>query len=322
MEKEKSILPDISDLEITDGQETDTQKLDRVEITPHAKSSDIAPYDLYKRYINEIKSIPVLSREEEKKLALKYLKNGDKEAAYKLVISNLRLVVKIAMEFHRKWLKDVSDLIQEGNVGLIEAVSRYDPYKNVRFSSYSSYWIRAYIIKYLMESYSMIKIGKTQAQRKLFFRLNKEKRRLEQLGYAVGPKLLAEKLDVREKDVVEMEARLSSPILSLDEPIKAYANVKHIDALSAGEEPLDEKLAQDELKERFKEKLNEFKSDLNDKERFIFEKRIYAEDPMNLRELGEALGFSRERARQIEGKVLKRLKVFLKDTIPESELPE
>jgi len=297
------------------------KKSEQKDVTPLSDNS-VGVYDPYKKYINEIKGIPVLSREEEHRLAVLYEKTGDKDAAYTLVISNLRLVVKIAMEFHRKWMKNVSDLIQEGNIGLMEAIKRYDPYRNVRFSSYSSYWIRAYIIKYVMENYSLIKIGKTQAQRKLFFRLNKERRKLEQMGYSVGPKLLAEKLDVRERDVKDMEMRLSSPILSLDEPIKESANVKHLDSISYDEELTDDKLANDQLKELFIEKLVDFKKDLNDNERFIFENRIYSETPMNLRQLGEKLNFSRERARQIESKVLNRLKIFIKKHMPESDRPD
>ncbi|MFC1854971.1 RNA polymerase sigma factor RpoD/SigA [Thermodesulfobacteriota bacterium] len=310
---ENDIIDELTgeELEVKDG-----NKKDKVEL-PVVYDNHPGDLDPYRYYINEIKKIPVLTREEEKELAVKYYKNADKDAAYTLIISNLRLVVKIAMEYHRKWIKNVSDMIQEGNIGLMEALKRYDPYKGVRFSSYSSYWVRAYIIKFIMDNYSLIKIGKTQAQRKLFFRLKKEKARLERLGYEVGPKLLAEKLQVREKDVKEMEIRLGSPILSLDEPVKDDSDTKHLDSMTYDEQPIDEKLADDQMKEMFKAKLRVFKESLNDNERFIFENRIYCEDALNLRQIGEALGFSRERARQIESKVLKRLKEFLSKHMPE-----
>ncbi len=280
----------------------------------------ITIYDPFKKYINEIKSIPVLTREEEKKLAFKYLKNGDDEAAYTLIVSNLRLVVKIAMEFHRKWIKNASDLVQEGNIGLMEALKRYDPYKGVRFSSYASYWIRAYVIKFIMDNYSLIKIGKTQTQRKLFFNLKKERKKLEQLGYEVGPKLLAEKLEVRERDVIEMQQRMNSDVISYDEPLGGDSSQTHLDMMPHGGEAIDDTLAKKQVKDILTDAFARFKEGLNEKERYIFEKRILSEDPMNLREIGEELGFSRERARQIESKVIKKLKAFLQENLPEIDL--
>jgi RNA polymerase sigma-32 factor len=294
----------------------DPDESESFELIPFKDSAVPSVPDAYKSYVREISRIPVLSREEENRLSLLYREKGDKDAGYTLIISNLRLVVKIAMMFHKSWMKNISDLIQEGNIGLIEALKRYDPYKNVRFSSYSSYWIKAYIIKFIMDNYSLIRIGKTQAQRKLFFQLNKEKKKLEQSGYSVGPKLLAERLNVREKDIIEMESRLGSSILSLDEPVKGDAASKHIDFMATGEEPIDEALARDEMKDILREKLSEFKEGLNHKERYIFENRIFSESPKNLREIGAELNFSRERARQVEGSVLEKLKKFLKKNMP------
>lgn len=285
-----------------------------------SKERSLSVFDPYKKYIYEIKKIPVLSREDEHELALLYAKTGDEEAAYKLIISNLRLVVKLAMEYHRTWIKNVSDLIQEGNIGLIEALKRYDPYQNTRFSSYASFWIKAYIIKFIMDNFSLIKIGKTQAQRKLFFNLNKEKKRLERLGYDVGPKLLAEKLNVKEEEIREMDQRLSSPILSLDEPIKDESDTKHLDSLTYGEELIDEQIANEQMTRILQEKLAIFKEGLNENERYIFENRIYSETPQNLREIGDALNFSRERARQIETRVLTKLKTYIKENMPEATI--
>ncbi len=284
---------------------------------PNLRGRALSVFDPYKKYIYDIKRIPVLTKEEERRLTLLYLKNGDEEAAYKLIISNLRLVVKIAMEYHRTWVKNISDLVQEGNIGLMQALKKYDPYKNVKFSSYASFWIRAYIIKFIMDNFSLIKIGKTQAQRKLFFNLSKEKKRLERLGYDVGPKLLAQNLSVKEKEVREMEQRMEQSILSLDEPIRDDSGEKHLDTMSYDEEPLDDRLARDQMRQILRGNLEQFKKHLNLKELYIFENRVYAETPKNLREIGEALKFSRELARQVEANVLRKLKAFLVEYMPE-----
>src|SRR5712691_3162134 len=181
-------------------------------------SKALVPFDPLQRYLTEIRRFPLLSREEEHKLAVEYKEYGNLEAAYKLVTGNLRLVVMIAREY-QKAFKNLLDLIQEGNMGLMEAVKNFDPYRGVRFPSYAVWWIRAYMIRYIMNDWRMVKLGTTQAQRKLFFNLQKEKDRLEAEGFTVGPKLLAERLDVKEREIVEMEQRLSSRDLSVDVPI-------------------------------------------------------------------------------------------------------
>src|SRR6059036_3459250 len=192
-------------------------ELDLLEEDESSKKA-LVPFDPLQRYLAEIRRFALLSREEEHRLAVDYKEYGNVEAAYKLVTSNLRLVVMIAREY-QKAFKSLLDLIQEGNMGLMKAVKNFDPYRGVRFPSYAVWWVRAYMIRYIMNDWRMVKIGTTQAQRKLFFNLQKEKEKLEAEGFTPGPKLLAERLDVKESEVVEMDQRLSNRDLSTDVPI-------------------------------------------------------------------------------------------------------
>src|SRR5574341_1775642 len=178
----------------------------------------LVPFEPLQRYLAEIRRYPLLSREEEHRIAVEYKEFGNIEAAYKLVTSNLRLVVMIAREYQRAF-RNLLDLVQEGNIGLMEAVKNFDPYRGIRFPSYAVWWIRAYIIRYIMNDWRMVKIGTTQAQRKLFFNLQKEKERLESEGFAPEPKLLAQRLNVKEGEVLEMEQRLAHRDLSTDVPV-------------------------------------------------------------------------------------------------------
>src|SRR5947199_4545609 len=194
------------------------------------RASALVPADALQRYLAEIRRIPILSREEEHALALRWREQGDRQAAWKLVTSNLRLVVLVAREYQRA-LHNLLDLIQEGNVGLLEAVKNFDPYRGIRFPSYAVWWIRAYIIRYLMNNFRMVKVGTTQAQRRLFFNLQKEKQRLEAEGFEITPKLIARRLDVKPSEVVEMEQRMSARDLSVDSPIGADEEGTMLDLL-------------------------------------------------------------------------------------------
>ena len=187
--------------------------------TPRKTSSkDVVPYDPQQAYMRELKAHPPITREEEHELAILYKEKGDLDAAYKLVVSNLRLVMMIARQY-QKAARSLMDLVQEGNIGLMEAVKNFDPYKGTRFPSYAVYWVRAYIIRYIIANWRMVKIGTTQAQRKLFFNLHKEREKLEQEGFYPAPKLLAARLDVKESEVIEMQQRLSGSDLSVDAPL-------------------------------------------------------------------------------------------------------
>ena len=270
----------------------------------------LVPFDPLQRYLAEIRRYPLLTREEEHELAVRYCRDRDVEAAYKLVTGNLRLVVMIAREYQRSF-QVMLDLIQEGNIGLMEAVKKFDPYRGVRFPSYAVWWIRAYIIRYVMNNWRMVKLGTTQAQRKLFFNLQKEKNRLEAEGFIAGPKLLAERLDVREREIVEMEQRLGSSDLSVDVPLKRGEETTLLDVLKSGAATAEEQVADAEYHGRLTEKIREFGTTLKDKDRVIFEQRLLADEPLTLQELGNRYGISRERVRQIESRLKRRLKQYL-----------
>jgi len=273
------------------------------------------PFDPLKKYLAEISKHPVLSREEEYELAEKIHKNKDIEAAQKMVISNLKLVVKIALEYYNTYL-NILDLIQEGNVGLLHAVKKYNPYKGTKFSTYASFWIRAYILKYIMDSWSLVKIGTTQGQRKLFYRLNKEKQKLEALGVFPAPQLLASTLDVTEEEVESMQKRLAYTDISLETPVNEEGDDTLMDMIKTGDN-VEEIVTDREMDSMLSERVAEFKKDLNEKELFIFEHRIMTDESMTLQEIGEKFKISRERVRQIENKVLNRFKARFKQELKE-----
>src|SRR5437588_3740484 len=215
---------------------------------------DLTHADALQRYMAEVSRHPLLSREEEHKLAAEFYKTRDPELAYKLVTANLRLVVKIAHEYRRAAFS-LLDLIQEGNVGLMQAVQKYDPFRGVKLSSYAAWWIRAYILRYLMDNWRMVKLGTTQAQRKPFFNLRKEQEKLLSQGFDAAPALLAERLDVSQQDVREMDQRLGNDEFSLDAPAAGGDENRQTqgDRLVHSDVPIDEALADEELRRIFKE---------------------------------------------------------------------
>jgi len=285
---------------------------------------DLARADALQRYMAEVAKHALLSREEEHELAVKFQRTHDPEIAYRLVTANLRLVVKIAHEYRRAAF-NLLDLIQEGNVGLMQAVQKYDPFRGVKLSSYAAWWIRAYILRYLMDNWRMVKLGTTQAQRKLFFNLRKEQEKLLAQGFEAAPKLLAERLDVTEQDVREMDQRLSNDEFSIDAPVAVGGQDEgrqtHGDRLVQTAPPVDEQLADKELRRIFKEKLAEFGKTLTaDKDRFLFENRIAPPDdrePMTLQQIGDLWGVTRERARQLEARLTDRLRDYLRRELPD-----
>jgi len=278
----------------------------------------VAPRDALQQYMREVERHALLTREEEHDLAVRYREKGDVDAAYRLVTANLRLVVKIAHEYHRTAFS-LLDLVQEGNVGLMHAVKKFDPYRGVKLSSYSAWWIRAYILRYIMENWRIVKLGTTQAQRKLFFNLRKEQARLAAEGFDATPKLLAERLNVSEQDITEMDQRMSQDEFSLDAPVLGDDSGKATrgDRFASTAQGADDSLADHELKEILRRKLGEFGKTLKDKERYIFEKRLVAEEPMTLQEIGDHYGLTRERARQIEAKLVRELKEWVQREVPD-----
>jgi RNA polymerase sigma-32 factor len=277
----------------------------------------VVPYDSLQRYLHEISKYELLSRDEENELARRYREENDEGAGHRLVKANLRLVVKIAMGFYRFWSQSVLDLIQEGNLGLVQALHKFDPYRGVKFSYYAAFWIRAYMLKFLMDNLRLVKIGTTQDQRKLFFRLSKEKDLLRSQGFEAGPKLLAERMNVKEEDVIAMTVRLASPDASLDAPRGSESREAYSESFAAPDEELDERIFEKGRRQAFREKLEGYRASLTGRRAFIFDQRIMREDPLTLEEIGKKYGISRERVRQIESSIVSDIKKEMRKDLPE-----
>jgi RNA polymerase sigma-32 factor len=262
-------------------------------------------------YIAEINRFPLLTAEEEFKLAVQLKKYGNVDAAEKLIVSNLRFVVKIAHEYRSYGFK-LADLIQEGNVGLIHAVKKFDPYKGYRLISYAVWWIRAYIQNYLIKAWSIVKIGTTQAQRKLFFKLNQTKKELETLSKK-NPEFseIATSLGVKDSEVAEMDVRMGSRDVSLNEFIKDEGDNTHIDFLTYGGDDQESSLIKKEENSLVRRDIAGALANLNERESYIILNRIMADDPQTLQEIGTKYNISRERARQIEKQALKKMQLAL-----------
>lgn len=284
-------------------------------------SSVVVSDPLLQAYMREVARHPILSREEEHELAIRFLETKDRDAFQKLVTSNLRFVVKIAYEYVHYRIK-LLDLIQEGNMGLVKAVQEFDPYKEVRLTTYAVWWIRSYIQDSILRNYSLVRMGTTQAQKKLFYRLRAEQARLEREGIAPPDrvKLLASNLDVREKDVREMDQRLGGADLSLDAPISLDEKQSHLQQLPDKDEAVDVKLGENEQRELFRKMLLEFAKTLEGKEKVFFDERLISESPKTLQELGDKYGVSKERARQIEAAIKEKLRKYVAENYPDYDL--
>ena len=269
------------------------------------------------RYLQEISQYELLTREETDELAIKFKETGDQDAAYRLVSSNLRLVVKVAMDFQKYWMQNFMDLIQEGNVGLVQATKKFDPYRGVKFSYYAAYWIRAYVLKFIMDNWRLVKIGTTQAQRKLFFSLNKERKLLESQGFKAEPKLLAERLNVKEKEVIEMGLRMDNWDVSLESPVRSDSDDEQKSFLPNNGPGVEAVVAGKEVKVKLSELIDALKFDLNEKERMILEKRLLTDEPLTLQNIADKFGISRERVRQIEVNLLKKMKKYFEAEMPD-----
>ncbi len=267
---------------------------------PSGPESDV--YNPFKTYVHEISKHPLMTREEEREMAQRARMDGDKEAQQKMVLANLRLVVKIALGYRNA---NLLDLIQEGNMGLVRAVRKYDPERGTRFSTYASFWIRAYILKYLMDSWSMVKVGTKDSQRKLFYSLNREKEKLERSGITPSAEVLADNLDASTAEIEDMERRLYHGDVSLEAP--QYGDGDSLmDTIGSGED-IEETLIEKDHTEMLHKRLGDFKKKLSEKECFIFDNRIMAENPLTLREIGERFSTSRESLRQLQVKISRSL---------------
>ncbi len=268
--------------------------------------------DLLSYYLAEVRRYPLLDAEEETELAIRYQETGDPEAAQRLVTANLRLVVKLAFQYHRQW-SSVLDLIQEGNVGLVEALSRYDPYRGIRFSSYAQYWIRAMILRFLMDNYRIVRLGSTRHGRKLFFQLQKERDRLIKQGVHPSTLALSKALDVPEHEIINVDLHLSAPALSLNAPAGGDEG-RALDEIVKNHNAANPETAaaRAELSDVFREQLAMFaKTLVDDRERAIWTDRLTASEPVSLAALGTRYGVSKERIRQVEARMKKRLREHL-----------
>jgi RNA polymerase sigma-32 factor len=307
----RTVEPD----EILPGEEKVLDQETESKLVTEKKAASRKPvaYDPIGAYYQDVRHYPILSREEEKDLAIRYLEDEDVDAAYNLVTSNLRLVIKIAMEYRRLW-KEIVDLIQEGNVGLMHAVKKYDPYRGVRFSSYAAWWIRAYIIRYIMNNTRMVKIGTTQAQRTLYFQMGKEKERLRRMGIDPDSKAIARSLNVKESEVEEMAKRLRGGDVSLEATLGgADSDFTLLEALPAPQPGAEEVVADAQARSVYLEKMTEYVAGLSERDRKIFASRWMRDDPLTLQEVGDQLGITRERVRQLEARILKNLRKHLEE---------
>jgi RNA polymerase sigma-32 factor len=292
-----------------------TESDEQVPEVPAATGS-LARLDPMQQYLREVQRHPLLTPDEEHALAVKYVGTGDVASAARLVTANLRLVVKIAYEYRRAY-KNIMDLVQEGNIGLMQAVKRYDPYRGVKLSSYAAWWIRAYILRFILNNWRLVKLGTTQAQRKLFFNLNKEKARLSAMGIEPSAAEIARRLGVEEQEVSDMDRRLSSGEMSLDAPVGDTDGrpVSRLDMMATTASGPDAAVAEGEIQQMVKEKLADFRTTLKGKDIQIFDERLVAEDPLTLQELGDRFGISRERVRQLEARLTGRLREYLKSEL-------
>ena len=269
-------------------------------------------------YLVQINQFPLLTQEEEFKLAVRYRKHNDIDAAQKLITSNLKFVVKVAFEYKSYGVK-LQDLIQEGNIGMMMAVKKFNPHKGYRFISYAIWWIRAYIQNFIIKTWSLVKIGTTQAQKKLFYKIGKIRKALESDGENEKKyELLAHDLDVAKEDIIEMEQRMAARDLSLDAPFDEGQELTHLDLLKEDSPNQEEALAQEEEKKIREREVQNAMKRLSEKEVYVIQNRIMAEDPLTLQQIGDHLKLSRERVRQIEGEALKKLK---KEFSTQLELP-
>ena len=263
------------------------------------------------KYIKEIEKIPLLTPEEEFELARRYYETKDPEAAKKLILSNLRFVVKIAMEYRNYGVR-LLDLIQEGNIGLMTALQKFDPYKGYRFITYAVWWIRAYIQRYILKNMKIVGMGTTELERKLIYKLGPTKNALMlQAGEQVSSEDVAKELGVSARDVEEMENRLFTPDLSLDADVDEEGRTKYEDLFVADRGEQEEKVIETEEKEKLQRALEIARNRLNEREKIILEKRLLTDNPLTLQELADNFGVSRERVRQIEKKTLEKLKKII-----------
>ena len=282
-----------------------------VPLTPTLEKSIARVQDPLTLYLTEIRKYPLLSREQESEIAKKYFETKDPNLAQTLVKSNLRFVVKIAAEY-AKFSSKLIDVIQEGNVGLMHAVKEFNPYKGNRLITYAVWWIRGYIQEYLMRQFSMVRIGTTANQRKLFYQLQRQKLELEKMSSPENVTLLSHKLGIPEEEITEMAKRLSSRDVSLDKPSNSFDDdATPLSALLKKEDgslPLDEQMALDEQLSLLMGAVESLRSSLTEKEKILLDERVLSDEPLTLQEIGDKYKITREAVRQTEARLMKKIK--------------
>jgi RNA polymerase sigma-32 factor len=280
--------------------------------SPSSTERSITSSDPIAMYLAEVRKYPVLSREDELKLAEHYYSTKDPQAAQALVTANLRFVVKIAAEYSRFGARMI-DLVQEGNVGLMHAVREFNPYKGVRLITYAVWWIRGYIQEYLMKQYSLVKIGTTQNQRKLFYKLQKEKEALEALGNEPNFAMLSSRLGIPEDEIVEMSKRIKGRDVSLNQPLDEDSGATIMDTKAGVDTPLDEEIAKQEELKILKSEIESIRPSLSKRELIILDERLLADEPLTLQEIGEKYKITREAVRQMEVRLMKKIKTAFEE---------
>lgn len=278
-----------------------------------AAGQSLVPADPLRKYLWEIRTFPKLTAEEEKELA-QLARQGDQKAAARLITSNLRLVVRIAFMYNRVY-SNTMDLIQEGNIGLLEAVRRFDPFKGARLPTYATWWIKAYVIKFLLDNFRIVRVGTTNERRKLLFNLRKEKENLRLQGIEPTHQLMAEKLNASIEDVREVDAAIEGGDVSLDSTPPGEDFIPLSERLSAAEEMVDDQLARGELKEAFNRHLAEFSETLSDREKTILKERLIAEEPLTLQTIAGRYGVTREAIRLNEKSLIRRIKEYMEEAL-------
>ncbi len=297
--------------------ELDKPEQDKPMVPAVRTKGALVPRDPFYAYLQEVRKYPALTEEEEKELAIRYKETGDLESAYKLTTANLMLVIKIAMTFKREW-QNLMDLIQEGNVGLMKAVKNFDPFRGVRLSAYATWWIKSYILKHILDNWRLVRVGTTNARRKLLFNLKREKEKLEREGFDPTTKLLAERFGVDETEVIDVSASIGAMDVSIDTPVRPDSTMTPAQTLSQDGQSVEENVELKQFRQILNEKIENFKARLNPNEIEILNNRILSEDPLSLQEIGEQRGVTREAVRQAEQRLLKKFKTYIEEKMPEA----
>ena len=276
----------------------------------------LVPLDPFSAYLQEVRKYSVLTEDEEKELAIRYKETGDLDSAYKLTTANLMLVIKIAMTFKREW-QNLMDLIQEGNVGLMKAVKNFDPFRGVRLSAYATWWIKSYILKHILDNWRLVRVGTTNARRKLLFNLKREKEKLEREGFDPTTKLLAERFGVDEGEIIDVSSSIGAMDVSIDSPTHSGSTMTPAETLTDGKS-LEVNAELNQFQEILKKNIEKFKTKLNTNEIDILNHRVLSEDPLSLQEIGDQRGVTREAVRQAEQRLLKKFKTFIEENMPEA----